>query len=89
MKTAFFFWDLWQFSNKCVTNFGISETRKVKLYAWSWLIVTFVAAGLYLTDSFTSGTFIIWGFITHALAGAGLLVIYAALLKQRDSSSGI
>ena len=58
-----------------------------KIYTLMWVLVVTVIAALYLTDSFTFGTTIVLGFTASVLAGAGLLVVYPALMTE-DVSSG-
>ena len=58
-----------------------------KIYGLMCLLVTAVAAALYLIDSFNFATTMILGFIASVLAGAGLLVVYPALMTEDVSSA--
>ena len=61
--------------------------RIAKIYGLMCLLVTAVAVTLYLTDYFNFATTMILGFIASVLAGAGLLVVYPAVMTE-DISSG-
>lgn len=45
-----------------------------------------VAVALYVTDSFTFAATMILGFTASVLAGAGMLVVYPAVMTERVSS---
>ena len=57
-----------------------------RIYALSWILVVGAVGVLHVTDSFTYGTAMILGFVASILAGAGLLVVYPAMLTERFSS---
>ena len=57
-----------------------------RIYVLLWLLLTAVAVNTFLNDSFSYGTTMILGFSASILAGAGLLVVYPALLTERVSS---
>lgn len=57
-----------------------------RIYGFLWLLAAFVGGGLYLSDSFNAVTSIIFGFSVALLAGAGLLVVFPAMMSDRVSS---
>ncbi|MDQ3750034.1 MAG: hypothetical protein M3367_13645 [Acidobacteriota bacterium] len=57
-----------------------------RIYGLLCLLVAAAAVAVYLTGSFTIATTVILGFIASVLAGAGMLVVYPALLTERVSS---
>jgi hypothetical protein len=56
-----------------------------RVYGVSFILVAGAIGILYVTDSFTFGTSMVLGFIASVLAGAGLLVVYPALMTERVS----
>jgi hypothetical protein len=58
-----------------------------RIYGLMCLFVMAGAVAVYLTDSFNFGTTMILGFIASILAGAGMLTVYPALMRE-DVSSG-
>ena len=57
-----------------------------RIYALMCLLVMAGAVAMYLTDSFNFATTIVLGFIASVLTGAGLLVVYPALMTEDVSS---
>ncbi len=57
-----------------------------KIYGLLWLFVAAAAGVFYLTGSFDSATTLVFGFIVSVLAGAGLLVVFPAVMTERVSS---
>ena len=57
--------------------------RLTRLYGFLWMVAAVATTGLYLTDSFNTTTSITLGFFVSVLTGAGLLVVYPALMTER------
>lgn len=53
-----------------------------KIYGISWLLVVVTAAAMFLTGTLTNVATLILGFIASVLTGAGMLVIYPALMNE-------
>jgi hypothetical protein len=56
-----------------------------RIYILFWALALVAGAVLYLTDSLSSTTVLALGFTVHALAGAGLLVVFPAVIAEHVS----
>ncbi|HKP70494.1 MAG TPA: hypothetical protein VJV05_14495 [Pyrinomonadaceae bacterium] len=54
-----------------------------KVYGYLWLVGMAVGTVLYLTDSFDSTSTLFFGYFVSVLAGAGLLVVFPAIVSDR------
>lgn len=57
-----------------------------RIYGLMWILVVAAAVALYLTSSFSFGMTMILGFTASVLAGAGMLVVYPALMTEDIAS---
>jgi hypothetical protein len=59
-----------------------------RTYGLLWLFAAVAGGLLYLTNSFGLTATMVYGFAVSVLAGAGILVVYPALLHERVSAGG-
>ena len=53
-----------------------------KIYAAAWLVMTAIAAVVFMAGTLTPAATIALGFAASVLAGAGLLVVYPVLMAE-------
>ena len=59
-----------------------------RIYGLMWLFAAAFGGVLYFTDSFNTTTSLVFGFIVTFLGGAGLLVVFPAMMAERHSPAG-
>lgn len=56
-----------------------------RIYGYLWILVAMAGGVLWLTNSFTTASSLVLGFVASTLAGAALLVVFPAMMSEQLS----